>query len=146
MERRRTRKRELVERVVSLGEYVQLGASLLDFVSLHPSDVEFRVAETDLGYVHTRQDIEVIDDRLAILAIHRVLSTQFESFIMPVSVMLALPFATADAFVGLLLGRAMGGGVGMGGMIFNLFSLIGIIPLMRLVKGNSILLVSYATN
>lgn len=77
---------------------------------------------------------------LAILAIYMVLAAQFESFVMPLSVMLALPFATVGAFAGLLLCHSLG----MGGMTFNLFSLIGIILLVGLVTKNSILLVDYA--
>ena len=77
---------------------------------------------------------------LAILAIYMVLAAQFESFVMPLAVMLALPFATVGAFAGLLFCNALG----MGGMTFNLFSLIGIILLVGLVTKNSILLVDYA--
>ena len=77
---------------------------------------------------------------LAILAIYMVLAAQFESFMMPLAVMLALPFATVGAFAGLLICNALG----MGGMTFNLFSMIGIILLVGLVTKNSILLVDYA--
>ena len=75
---------------------------------------------------------------LAILAIYMVLAAQFESFMMPLAVMLALPFATVGAFAGLLICNALG----MGGMTFNLFSMIGIILLVGLVTKNSILLSS----
>jgi HAE1 family hydrophobic/amphiphilic exporter-1 len=77
---------------------------------------------------------------LAILAIYMVLAAQFESFLMPLSVMLALPFATVGAFAGLLFFHA----IGKSGMTFNLFSLIGIVLLVGLVTKNSILLVDYA--
>jgi RND family efflux transporter MFP subunit len=49
----------VVERIVSLGEYVKLGEPLAELVSLHPIDVEFRVAEIDSGFVHSGQDVEV---------------------------------------------------------------------------------------
>jgi len=77
---------------------------------------------------------------LAILAIYMVLAAQFESFMMPLAVMLALPFSMVGAFAGLIVCHLLG----MGGMTFNLFSLIGIILLVGLVTKNSILLVDYA--
>ncbi|MCA9511950.1 MAG: efflux RND transporter permease subunit, partial [Myxococcales bacterium] len=77
---------------------------------------------------------------LAILAIYMVLASQFESFLLPLSVMLALPFAMVGALGGLWLASLFG----MSGMTFNMFSLIGMILLAGLVTKNSILLVDYA--
>jgi HAE1 family hydrophobic/amphiphilic exporter-1 len=71
---------------------------------------------------------------LAILAIYMVLAAQFESFLLPLSVMLALPFSMVGAL----------GGLWLAGMTINLFSMIGIILLVGLVTKNSILLVDYA--
>jgi HAE1 family hydrophobic/amphiphilic exporter-1 len=71
---------------------------------------------------------------LAILVIYMVLAAQFESFVQPLAVMLALPFSMVGALGGLY---AMG-------MTLNLFSMIGIILLVGLVTKNSILLVDYA--
>jgi len=71
---------------------------------------------------------------LAVLVIYMVLAAQFESFVLPLSVMLALPFSMVGALGGLLLA----------GMTLNLFSMIGIILLIGLVTKNSILLVDYA--
>jgi len=71
---------------------------------------------------------------LAIVVIYLVLAAQFESFIHPLTVMLALPFAAIGGFGSLLAA----------GMSINLFSLIGIIMLLGLVTKNSILLVDYA--
>ncbi|MGI9592354.1 MAG: efflux RND transporter permease subunit [Myxococcota bacterium] len=77
---------------------------------------------------------------LAILVIYMVLAAQFESFVHPLTVMLALPLAMVGALGALwLLDLA-----GKPGMTLNLFSLIGIILLMGLVTKNSILLVDYA--
>jgi HAE1 family hydrophobic/amphiphilic exporter-1 len=77
---------------------------------------------------------------LAILVIYMVLAAQFESFVHPFTVMLALPLAMVGALGALwLLALA-----GKPGMTLNLFSLIGIILLMGLVTKNSILLVDYA--
>ena len=63
-----------------------------------------------------------------------VLAAQFESFVQPLSVMLALPFSMVGAL----------GGLFVAGMTLNLFSMIGIILLIGLVTKNSILLVDYA--
>jgi HAE1 family hydrophobic/amphiphilic exporter-1 len=71
---------------------------------------------------------------LAILVIYMVLAAQFESFVLPFTVMLALPFSMVGALGGLYLAS----------MTLNLFSMIGIILLMGLVTKNSILLVDYA--
>ena len=71
---------------------------------------------------------------LGVLVIYMVLAAQFESFIHPLSVMLALPFAMVGALLGLLVT----------GNTLNLFSIIGILLLFGLVTKNSILLVDYA--
>jgi HAE1 family hydrophobic/amphiphilic exporter-1 len=77
---------------------------------------------------------------LAIIVVYMVLAIQFESFVHPLTVMLALPLATVGALGGLWLVSL----TGKDGMTINLFSLIGIILLFGLVTKNSILLVDYA--
>ena len=57
----------------------------------------------------------------------------FNSFVHPVAVLLALPFSISGAFIGLLLFHQS----------LNIFSLIGLILLMGIVKKNSILLVDF---
>ncbi len=71
---------------------------------------------------------------LSVTIIYMLLAAQFESFIHPLTVMLALPLAMVGALGGLLVT----------GMSINLFSMIGIILLFGLVTKNSILLVDYA--
>jgi HAE1 family hydrophobic/amphiphilic exporter-1 len=71
---------------------------------------------------------------LAILLIYMMLAAQFESFVHPLTVMLALPLAVVGALAGLLAT----------GNTLNLFSLIGILLLFGLVTKNSILVVDYA--
>ncbi len=71
---------------------------------------------------------------LAVLVIYMVLAAQFESFLQPLIVMLALPFSMVGAL----------GGLWAMGMSLNLFSMIGIVLLIGLVTKNSILLVDYA--
>ncbi len=71
---------------------------------------------------------------MAVVAIYLVLAGQFESFVHPLTIMLALPLALVGAVAGL----------GALGMTLNIYSMIGIIMLMGLVTKNSILLVDFA--
>jgi multidrug efflux pump len=70
---------------------------------------------------------------LALFSIYLVLAAQFESFIHPFTIMLALPLAAFGALAGLNLF----------GMTLSVYSYIGLIMLMGLVTKNSILLVDY---
>ncbi|HWR45098.1 efflux RND transporter permease subunit [Sporomusa sp.] len=71
---------------------------------------------------------------MAVLFIFFVLAAQFESYIDPFAIMLALPLAIIGAIVGLLV---------MGSDL-SIMSLIGIIMLMGLVTKNAILLIDFA--
>lgn len=70
---------------------------------------------------------------MGILIAYMVLGSQFNSFIDPVTVLLALPFSFSGAFI---LLWAMG-------QSLNIYSMIGLILLMGIVKKNSILLVDF---
>ena len=70
---------------------------------------------------------------LGILVAYMVLASQFNSFIHPITVLLALPFSLSGAFFALALAHQS----------LNLFSMIGLILLMGIVKKNSILLVDF---
>ena len=71
---------------------------------------------------------------LGIIVSYMVLASQFNSFVHPFCVLLSLPFSVSGAFFALLLT----------GESLNLYSLIGLILLMGIVKKNSILLVEFA--
>jgi HAE1 family hydrophobic/amphiphilic exporter-1 len=71
---------------------------------------------------------------MAVLFIFFVLAAQFESFIDPFAIMLALPLAIIGAILGLLVMHST----------LNMMSLIGIIMLMGLVTKNAILLIDFA--
>jgi len=71
---------------------------------------------------------------MAVVAVYLVLAAQFESFVHPFTIMLALPLALVGAVAGL---AALG-------MTLNIYSMIGVIMLMGLVTKNSILLVDFA--
>ena len=68
----------------------------------------------------------------AVLA-YMILAAQFESFIHPITVLISMPLSFIGAF----------GALFITGMTINLFSLIGLVLLMGLVKKNAILLVDY---
>ncbi|MDD5170756.1 MAG: efflux RND transporter permease subunit, partial [Syntrophales bacterium] len=70
---------------------------------------------------------------LGVIMAYMVLAAQFESFIQPVIVLLSMPLSFIGAFGFLLIT----------GMTISIFSLIGLILLMGLVKKNGILLVDY---
>ena len=70
---------------------------------------------------------------LGIIVSYMVLASQFNSFIHPFAVLLSLPFSVTGALLGLL----------MTGQSINLYSLIGMVLLMGIVKKNSILLIEF---
>lgn len=70
---------------------------------------------------------------LGILMAYMVLAAQFESFIHPVTVLLSMLFSFVGAF----------GALFIFGKTLNLYSFIGLILLMGLVKKNAILLIDY---
>ncbi|MDE2292306.1 MAG: efflux RND transporter permease subunit, partial [Elusimicrobia bacterium] len=70
---------------------------------------------------------------LGIFVAYMVLASQFNSFIHPFTVLLALPFSVTGAFGALWLWHQS----------LNLYSMIGLILLMGIVKKNSILLVDF---
>jgi hydrophobe/amphiphile efflux-1 (HAE1) family protein len=73
---------------------------------------------------------------IGIAVAYMVLASQFNSFLHPVTVLTILPLAMSGAVLGLL----------SAGKSLNLFSMIGLLLLMGIVKKNSILLVEYANH
>ncbi|HEX5037967.1 MAG TPA: efflux RND transporter permease subunit [bacterium] len=70
---------------------------------------------------------------LGIFVAYMVLASQFNSFIHPLTVLMALPFSVTGAFFALVIARNS----------LNIYSMIGLILLMGIVKKNSILLVDF---
>ena len=71
---------------------------------------------------------------LGLVVAYMILGAQFNSFIDPVTILMALPYSISGAFMGLLAT----------GQTLNIYSMIGILLLMGIVKKNSILLVEFA--
>jgi multidrug efflux pump len=71
---------------------------------------------------------------LGICIAYMVLASQFNSFLHPITVLTILPLSVAGAIFALELG----------GKTINIFSAIGLLLLMGIVKKNSIILVDYA--
>ncbi|MFU8894652.1 MAG: efflux RND transporter permease subunit [Luteolibacter sp.] len=69
----------------------------------------------------------------AVVFIYLILAAQFESFIHPFTIMMALPLASVGAF----------GALWLFGLSLSIFAFIGLIMLLGLVAKNSILLVDY---
>jgi HAE1 family hydrophobic/amphiphilic exporter-1 len=70
---------------------------------------------------------------LGILVAYMVLASQFNSFIDPLAVLMALPFSVSGALIALFIFHRS----------INIYSVIGLILLMGIVKKNSILLVDF---
>ncbi|MBS0617987.1 MAG: efflux RND transporter permease subunit [Spirochaetes bacterium] len=73
---------------------------------------------------------------LGILIAYMILAVQFNSFVHPISVLVALPFSVTGALITLWIS----------GVSLNLFSFIGLIVLMGIAKKNSILLVEFTNH
>ncbi len=88
------------------------------------------------GQAEDFQDLKinmVIAVVMAITFVYLILASLYESFITPLTIMLALPLAVAGALIALFLFNQS----------MNIFSMIGMIMLLGLVTKNSILLVDY---
>ncbi len=70
---------------------------------------------------------------LGLFVAYMVLAAQFNSYIDPISVLMALPFSFSGAFFALAFT----------GQSINIYSMIGILLLMGIVKKNSILLIEF---
>src|SRR4029450_12820450 len=116
---------------VSQGEAITKAQEVADR-GLPPS--EFRVVE--LGNAQAMR--ETINSLifalvLGVIIAYMILGVQFNSFVHPFTVLLAMPFAVTGALATLWLT----------GDTLNMMSMIGLILLMGLVKKNSIILVDY---
>lgn len=70
---------------------------------------------------------------MGIMIAYMVLASQFNSFVHPITILMSLPFSFTGAFFALWAG----------GQTLNIYSMIGLILLMGIVKKNAIILVDY---
>jgi HAE1 family hydrophobic/amphiphilic exporter-1 len=70
---------------------------------------------------------------LGVVVAYMILASQFNSFVHPLLILLAMPFSVTGAILALI----------WAGTSFNLYSMIGVVLLMGIVKKNSILLVEF---
>lgn len=94
-------------------------------------DIAFEGSSAGLGEAFRSLNVALI---IGILVAYMILAVQFNSFLHPISVLVALPFSLTGAFLALWIFDTS----------LNLFSFIGIIVLMGIAKKNSILLVEFA--
>jgi hydrophobe/amphiphile efflux-1 (HAE1) family protein len=131
--------RENRERAIRIYANVALGKSQGDAMKA-VDDISKKLPEGyRIFYVGASQSFRdsnaslIIALILGIFVAYMVLGTQFNSFVHPISVLIALPFSVTGAFIALFLT----------GKTLNIYSFIGIILLMGIVKKNSILLVDF---
>jgi multidrug efflux pump len=116
---------------VPLGDALDLARGQLTRVL--PPGMEHAVAGPARDFEESFRHLTVAVG-LAVLFIFLVLAGQFESFIHPFTIMLALPLATVGAFAALWAF----------GMTLNIYSFIGLIMLLGMATKNAILLVDFA--
>ena len=116
---------------VSIGEAVsriqQLAATTL------PSGVTVKMAGSAQAFQDAFRTLPVLL-LITILVIYMVLAILYEHYVHPITILTALPFAGFGALLMLLLA----------GMELNIFSFVGIILLVGLVKKNGIMMVDFA--
>jgi hydrophobe/amphiphile efflux-1 (HAE1) family protein len=100
--------------------------------TLLPPGYLLRMTGSSQGFKESFQSL-IFAMILGLVVSYMVLAAQFNSFIHPVTVLMALPFSFSGAFIGLLVCHQS----------INMFSIIGFILLMGIVKKNSILLVDF---
>jgi HAE1 family hydrophobic/amphiphilic exporter-1 len=100
--------------------------------SVLPTGYQASLTGTSLAGSQTNIQL-VLTMGLGVIVAYMVLATQFNSFLQPWVVLLALPFSITGALAGLWLFNQS----------LNMYSLIGLILLLGLVKKNSIMIVSF---
>ncbi len=114
-----------------LGEVVAAAQKQINDIDVPPG---YSVKVSGSAEVQSESFINIfLSLALAIIFVYIVLASQFESFLHPFSIMLALPMSIIGAVLALIVLKGS----------LSIMSLIGIIMLMGLVTKNGILLVDY---
>ncbi len=131
------------QRSISLYSNVKSGANQSEAIALSektarnhlPPGYRYVASGSSQSYKETFQSL-IFALLLGIVIAYMVLGSQFNSFIDPVTVLIALPFSLSGAFLTLwIFGKSL-----------NLYSMIGLLLLMGIVKKNSILLVEFTNH
>jgi hydrophobe/amphiphile efflux-1 (HAE1) family protein len=132
---RRDRERAItVYANVKPGQSQQKALEAVDAIAkkILPPDYHIRISGSSQTFTESFYSL-ILALVLGLIVAYMVLASQFNSFIDPVTVLLALPFSVSGAFVALYLAH----------LSINIYSMIGLILLMGIVKKNSILLVDF---
>jgi hydrophobe/amphiphile efflux-1 (HAE1) family protein len=127
------------QRAVTLYANLAPGASqqtALEFIKSKAQELPPTYFVTDSGASKTfKESFQslLLAFALGIFVAYMVLASQFNSFLDPIAVLMALPFSFSGAFFALLLTH----------QTLNMYSLIGLLLLMGIVKKNSILLIDF---
>lgn len=97
-----------------------------------PAGMTYRFVGQAENFEEMQQSM-VLAALLGLIFIYLVLSSLYESFFMPFTIMMVIPLAACGAFFGLYVGHKS----------LDLYSMIGCIMLMGLATKNSIILVDY---
>lgn len=132
--------RENRERSLGVYSNIKLGASQSDAIAkvkeigakILPTGYYLVEGGSSQTYAESFQSL-IFALILGLVISYMVLASQFNSYADPVTVLMALPFSVSGAFIFLLIG----------GQSLNIYSMIGLILLMGIVKKNSILLVDF---
>jgi HAE1 family hydrophobic/amphiphilic exporter-1 len=132
-------------RYVQIGADIAPGAGMGDIISdleqKFKTDPELKLPEgVTHAFIGQAENFKELGDSmvlamgLGILFIFLVLSSLYESFVTPLTIMLALPLAFSGAFVALAITHQS----------LNIFSIIGLVMLLGVAAKNSILLVDFS--
>jgi hydrophobe/amphiphile efflux-1 (HAE1) family protein len=117
-----------------------LGSIMSDLEKLLKNDPEFKMPQgVSYEFIGQAEDFKDLMRNmltamgLGVLLIYLVLASLYESFIIPLTILTALPLAITGVFIALFITQHS----------IDLFSMIGIIMLLGVVAKNSILLVDY---
>jgi hydrophobe/amphiphile efflux-1 (HAE1) family protein len=97
-----------------------------------PPQYHIQLSGSSQSYNESFQSL-IIALILGLFVAYAVLASHFNSFVDPLTVLMALPFSVSGAFVALLITH----------QTINIYSMIGLVLLMGIVKKNSILLVDF---
>lgn len=127
------------QRAITIYANLTPGASqqaALDFIKQKSKDLPPTYFTEQSGAAKTFQESFqslILAFVLGLFVAYMVLASQFNSFLDPLTVLMALPFSFSGAFFALLLTN----------QTINMYSMIGLLLLMGIVKKNSILLIDF---